>query len=154
MWGMLVSRHAAWAGTSVAKRLLLGNLQSCCPHTVDAWCQLLLTACFLSQVVSCIVEAAAFYLGSKGGVLWVPNPPSLTRRATFSSLPPLEVGSLPLSAWNPPACLSRSISVRVGKRSLEISPLLHFTFMFYSGSQVFQFFPLEYSLQQRPCCSL
>lgn len=112
-------------------------------------------ACFLSQFVSCVEEAAGFHLGSKESVAWVPNLPSHTWRATFSSLPPPEVGSLLLSAWNPTtACLSRSISVRVGKRSLEISPLLHFTFMFYSGSQVFQFFPLEYSLQQRPCCFL
>lgn len=156
---MLVSTHAACMATSVAKRLLFENIQSYCPHMVDPWSQRLF-AVFLPPnllpvclFVSCIENAAGFHLGSKESMGWVPKSP-------FSHLeghilqPPLEVGNLLLSARNPPACLSRSISVIVGKCSLEISPLLHFMFMFYSGSQVFQFFPLEYSLQQRPCCCL
>lgn len=87
------------------------------------------------------------HLACRDSMGWVPHPPSHAWRAMLCTLAPVVVGSLLLSAWNPAACLSRSISVIVGKCSLEISPLLHFTFMFYSGSQVFQFFPLEYSLQ-------
>lgn len=96
-----------------------------------------------------------FCLICKDSMGWVPHTPPLTPGGPmFCTLVSLDVGSLLLSAWNPATCLSRSISVIVGKCSLEISPHLHFTFMFYSSSQVFQFFPLEYSLQQRPCCSL
>lgn len=143
-----MNMRAAWAGFSAVVWLLLSNSQSSCSRMVDPWSQLLFAAFLLLNAPPAPVCSTLSIRAAWGGF----HTHLLTAwRAMLCALAPLNVGSLLLSAWNPAACLSRSISVMVGKCSLEISPLLHFTFMFYSGSQAFQFFPLEYSLQQRPC---